>query len=328
MRSLFVLPVVALAASAFAAEDDIVFGLEDLTSKEDMLAKLAELDPDAEIQMTEELEAILDSIEAGDDIRLQSLLSEEAGMDIVLPSQVPHIDDHDHLNIVRERYPTDVVLNKMAPQRAALLRKKHGELLDDRQALLMAVNGMPDDEYEAAMEFLGKMHVPSATFEEVMSPEALEQVRIAMEKGWHDRPGPAMGSHLLSSVEALEEADGGGPRSTSLDLVTMDGKDGYSFKFPGYDRMEVYPKTELGGVLYVDKTTAVDVRYHGANQTIAGHPGSVTIGKHEDDVWVTAISFFDGRHIHNFVLERRLDVGPERDLFIRMVEDIVRGDID
>ena len=42
----------------------------------------------------------------------------------------------------------------------------------------------------------------------------------------------------------------------------------------------------------------------------------MTVGKHGDGTWVTTVTAFDGRHLYEVVLEKKVE-GAEREAFIQ-----------
>ena len=90
--------------------------------------------------------------------------------------------------------------------------------------------------------------------------------------------------------------------------------------------MDVVSGTKFGGVLYSEKTEAVNVRPHDPNLHILGHDATVTTSKFEDDVWATTVVAFDGSYMYRVTLEKKLE-GEELDEFVRMATVMIEEDL-
>ena len=324
-----ILPLVTACAVAcmVIAQDDLVIPIDELGTEEELLERLAEhYGDDVETEITPELSRVLRAIEAGDDDELREVLSDIVGQDVRLPSP-GHPVLHEGGDRMHERFSTDEILARMRPEHVEALAD-HRHLLDDEQQLFLVIGDMEGLEPAAALEFIAKMTKPEP-FESMRPPELRENLRLSRERGWYDMPGPAMGSHLLREVELLGRDGAARLRNEALeydenlDLIAETSAN-YSFDFPGYERTEVFSETKFGGVMYIEKTQADHFKPHEANLFIAGHDGTVTIGKHADGVWVTNVSAFDGRHLYQVVIEKKLE-GTERDEFVRMATDLIEG---
>ena len=325
MKKILPLAAACVVACMVIAQDDLVIPIDELGTEEELLEWLAEhYGDDVETEITPELSRVLEAIEASDDDELREVLSDIAGEEVRLPDEQVRFETP---HKVRERFSTDEILARMRPEHVEALTD-HRHLLDDERQLFFAIDDMEGLEHAAALEFIAKMTKPEP-FESMRPPELRENLRLSRERGWYDMPGPAMGSHLLREVERLGQDGAARLRNESLEFDEhrehiAETSANYSFDYPGYERMEVFSETKFGGVLYVEKTQADYFKPHEANLFIAGHDGTVTIGKHADGGWVTNVSAFDGRHLYQVVIEKKLQ-GAERAEFVRMATELIEG---
>ena len=311
--------------------------LHELESKEDLIKTVREHfkrhtrhpihvpDP----HMSADVERVLEAIEAGDDDRLRETLSEIAGTEVRIPTGefTPHGDavpfDGQFLSTPEE------ALERLSPEHVeALAGLRH--LLDDRTALLRALDDVSELEREAAMEYMsirlmlhGMRQRPN-----VYPPEVRRNLEKAKVRGWYDASDrQAPGSHLLTLAElqTRNRADNVVPLAPASLAAAGFGEyipetaASYSFTVPGQEeRKEVIADTKFGGVLFVEKTKAGHVQPHDPNLHITGYDGSVRTVKYAD-AWVTIVTAFDGRHMYQLALEKKLLEGnPARDEFVRM----------
>ena len=327
MKKILAITVACMAPILVTAQEELFIPIDELGTEEELFEKLTEHfgDEEAGILITPEVARIMEANAAGDEAALREVLADIAGTDkVMLPGDsLPH--EGDYIDIEVERYSTDEVLARMRPEHVEALAD-HRYLLDDEGKLLLAIGDMRGVEHAAAMEFIAKMYKPEP-IESMMSDEYRDFLRLSEERGWYDVPGPAMGSHLLREVEMMD-ADGEAQLSRTFlefDEHNAQTVGGYSFVFPGYERMEVHPDTKFGAVLYIEKTQADGMHVHDPNLFIAGHDATVSVGKHDDGVWVTIVNAFDGRHLYRVVLEKKLE-GAEREEFVRMATELIEAD--
>ena len=323
---------------------EMVIPLDELVSKEDLLDRIAEhvermaehaRDMEkagvtvqvAEPFITPGLEKVLEAGEAGDDDRLQEILSDIAGQEVTLPTEEQR-RQHDAGAVYTplETRPPAEVLALMSPDRVeALADYRH--ILDDRWELIDALNNdnMDSRARSAVRVFLSKSYEsPSREeMEAMMPPELKEQIRIAQERGWYEVPSPARGAHLLQEASRLDL-----PRSSlsAHDEHIPETAASYSFDLPGDARIEVVADTVFGGVLYAEKSEADHVYPDDPNLHILGHDGSVTTRRHADGVWATTVDAFDGSHRYRVTVEKKLE-GEERDEFVRMAIAMIEEDL-
>ena len=303
--------------------DTLFVGLDDLDSEEELKALLIErYGEDVEYEITPEVSRILAAKKAGREV-LRETLTDIVGQEVILPGDTePYA-----ANMVIDRLSTDEVLARMRTEHVAVLVDRR-DLLDDEQRLMGSIRDMKGIERAAALEFLAMMQ-KSESMESMYSDEHKRLLQESKERGWYDMPGPARGSHMLRE---LAESSDDGLSSLRRDSIVFEPhgehitktSTNYSLTLPDDGRIEVFSETSFGGVLYIEKDRADEFHPHDANLYIAGHDGIVATGRHDDGIWVTTVTAFDGRHVHRVVLERKLE-GADLDEFVRMATDLIEA---
>lgn len=324
--SLLIVLVVVAAQDTTDEPPDLVIPVEQLGTEEELLEQLAEhYGGDVLIEITPELQRLLDAVEA-DDGSLSEVLTDIVGQEVRLESEQEHFHG---THKVWERRSTDEILARMDPKHVEALAD-HRHLLDDEQQLFLEMDNWEGVQHDAAMEFFSKLTKPDP-IESMLPPELVEERRVVQERGWYDVPGPARGSQLLLHMEMMDEQDRAELRREAQefhgyreDSFSQQPSGGYLFDLPGYERVEVFADNEFDAVLHIEKSAVNEVYFDDANLTVAGRDASVTVGKHGDGTWVTSVTAFDGRHLYQVVLEKQVE-GAEREAFIqaatRMIEE-------
>ena len=322
--------VVVLVVTAQDATDeppDLIIPVEELGTETELMDQLVEhYGDEIVVEITPELTRILEAVEA-DDGSLSEVLSDVLGEEIRLPDEQPY----HYSSKVWERRTTDEILARMKPEHVeALADQRH--LLDDEQQLFLVMDEWEGVQHDAALEFLSKLSRPDP-IKSMMPPELRREIEQAQERGWYDLPGTALGSQLMRQVELMGEDGLTQLRRTSLEIDSHREREdgglagptgGYSFMLPGYEQVDVFPDTKFGAVLSVEKTVVDEVHFDNPNLVIDGYDASLSVGQHADGGWVTVVSAFDGRHLYEVVLERKLD-DAERDEFILTATGLIQG---
>ncbi len=306
----------------------LVIPLGEVESKEKLMERIGEhLDGIEHVNLLPlhippDAARVLEAIESGDDDQLRETLSDLAGAEVGLPTADQRRQHDEAARYEPERYnTTEETLARMTPERVEALAD-HRHLLDEEWRLVeaLAEGDMDGLARSAAQEFLVKKHKED---EPLMPVELEDQILQAQERGWYEVDFPAPGRGLLRDAEHLEASKSS---LSTYDEFIPGTADSYSIDLPGSARMDVVSDTKFGGVLYSEKTEAVNVRPHDPNLHILGHDATVTTSKFVDDVWATTVVAFDGSYMYRVTLEKKLE-GEELDEFVRMATVMIEEDL-
>ena len=246
---------------------EIIIPLDELSSKEDLLRMAKEIDISkyvadgtkysvAEPQIPESMERVLEAIEAGDDDRLDEILSEIAGTEVrhARSGFVPHGDAIPWDSSELLSIPADEVLGRMRPEHVQALTE-HRDLLDTND-LIRKMDELSELEREAALEFrsirFALYGLRTDPPESMITPEQWREMELAQERGWGDAYGaPTMGSSLLALAKRDKARATAAPApllaaGTYADYIPETAVS-FSFTVPGSDeRSEVIAETKFG----------------------------------------------------------------------------------
>ena len=313
---------------------DMVIHFDDLTSKDDLLKRIAKhaernapegisLGGTSDVAIPPALETMLEAVEADDIDRLQAEMSKLTGVEVVLPTAEQR-RRHDETAIYRsvERYPTEEVLARLSPESVEALAD-HRHLLDDEWELVDSLGKMDVHTRLAAKEFLSKLRPRKER--PPMTPERMEELRLAEERWLAEADHPAPGFALLEQAEKMELDQS---FLSDYDEFIPKTASSYSFDLPTTARLEIAESSIFGGLLYAEKSEAVDVKFDNPTLHILGHDAGVWTASYSDGVLSTTLTAFDGRHRYQVTLEshNRLE-GEQRDEFVRMATAMIEGNL-